>query len=298
MNLAEASIYAHHDGALGKKKGGFFGWLRRTVANVAGALEGIVPFAGIVQNIFMDDGWIWRPTSTDWDWGGSEASDSDVELTAEDEAILDNWVDNIFWPRYEQMLNALRKHTFLPPTVAVFNTYYDQVQQYLAAMRWYVQYLEQNGMDGLTDNAAGELIKFIEHQLNVIEDQLSKYFNSTNVAVQSSSQYVNIKKSDYPELVGAPTTIRVSQKKVANSGTVTGGPIKLETTVELNPDIKTTDIKNIKDVPDVPDIKTVQAAQTSETPQGASDDKSKNYLWVLAAIAAAVIYKITKKDKK
>lgn len=295
MNLAEANIYAHHDGALGKKKG-LFGWLRSKLKVIASAVGLVAPFAGGV--LFLLDQMLPRPTSTDWDWDSSEASDSDVELTAAEEAILDNWVDNKFWPRYQQMLSALRKHTFLPPTVAVFNNYYDQVQQYVAVMRWYVQHLEQNGMSGLSSNAVGELIKFINHQLDVIEDQLSKYFNSTNVSVQSNSQYVTIKKSDYPELVGAPTTVNVMQKKVANSGTSTGETIKLETTVELNPDIKTTDIKDIKNIPDVPDIKTVTAATTGSTTDGESNNKSKNYLWILAAIAAVVIYKTTKEDKK
>lgn len=251
---------------------GFFSWLRKAVNTVATALTGIVPFAGALADFTDGDGqWFNIPFGSLMDNSSGFRQEQlmetsvDYDLSPSEEAVLDFWVENNFLPILKPYLLTLKGYIANPPSIETFNAFYNEMQEFIAVLKWYQGYVLSTGERRYTDNALKSRNQFMNVQIAQLQSQLQLYIESTNAYIQTEAINVSVSKAKYRGLAFVtPEVFNVNTYIVSSIQT-----------------IDDTDVV-ISDAP----IDTTMTAQT------------KSYKWVLWLLAAGVVYKLTTKKNK
>lgn len=176
--------------------GGFFSWLGKAIGATATAIASVavspLSIFSIVNDLFDGDG-----TFQGFNFQRSQ----EIPLTSKDELMLDAWVENKFIPFFKPFFSTIKLYNSNPPTLMVFIEYYNNAQEFIALLNWYMIYIKTNGESGLTINAINARNKYIEVQIKVLETEIANYIKSVGLVLNPAEVSIKISKEKYQSLV-------------------------------------------------------------------------------------------------
>ncbi|MCB0462673.1 MAG: hypothetical protein R2816_06780 [Flavobacteriaceae bacterium] len=200
---------------------GFFSWLKRAVTNVVRAVAKVShdPFfaINIIEDAFDGNGFTIGIKSS-----GINLNQN-LNLTAQDEVKLDNWVNNNFLPFYKQYFIKIKEYNLNPPTVKVFKAFFDEAMEFIALIDWYRDFVKFNGETYLSSDAINARNQFLDIQMRVLEKEINKYISSTNVNLNQTTKNQVIDPEKYSSLLfnlPSNTTISVVQQSESTENVV------------------------------------------------------------------------------
>lgn len=257
---------------------GLFSWLRKTVNKVVNILEPILPnkiytalndftdgngyfFSYYIGNFFDETNPIQR----------SLGSAIDLPLTIQEELILDHWVDNSFIPALKVLQQQLHLHDTTAQTLTSSINLYNRIQEFIAVLNYYQEYLYLIDEPGLSDNAKTAKNQFITLQIAVLSEQINDHISSLGVEFTPKPIAKIIYSSDYSYLkLPFPEEFKIKYGILVS---ISDDTILTDTENEIN----TTTENNI-----IPVTTPIQS-------------NSKQTKWMLWLLAGAVAYRIIKK---
>lgn len=187
--------------------GGFFSWLKRAVQNVVNAIVTVsynpTFVFDILEDLFNNDGSFnvgnpnlcrrldsgtCRLTSTGY---------ADIPLTPNEEAILDNWVNNNFTPFKRYLSGKLKQLDTNSLTIVDFVSYYNEVQLVISALEWYQNYSLSINELGLTQNAKLARNQFIDVQIGLLQSEIQQYMLDAYIDLIPNLVSIDLETSKY-----------------------------------------------------------------------------------------------------
>lgn len=205
--------------------GGLFSWLKRTVRKVVAAIAHVStdPFFlfDILDDAFNGNGFDFgnpQPFGKVLNTGLTQILEQDVNLTPQDEASLDFWVDVKFTPYFKTFFSKIKGFNLNPPSIDTFINYYNEAQEFIALLKWYQNYVMVNGEGNLTIEAVRARNQFLNIQIGLLEAEIDNYISNIDI-----------------ELITAQTQVSVSTLKYSVLGFNIPGNVDLTTKMIIKP---------------------------------------------------------------
>jgi hypothetical protein len=252
---------------------GFFSWLKRAVKNVGEAVASFLPspIASAVIDFTNGDGSFYG-YHTGNIFGNSFRDFSedyaivDIPLTAQEEAVLDTWLNNSFTPFFKPFIEKIQSVKNNPSEVEAVKIY-NVTQEFLSYLKWYQVYAENNGQKGFSVNAIKARNQFLKIQAELLKQTLEDFLVTYNLQFFTEVVTLTITKSKYALLdLNTPDVFNIPAKQIV---------------------IDDEDINygNGNELPD-----TTETAPTT-------NNASKNSKWIIAVLLGVALYIGTRKRK-
>src|SRR5690606_6232107 len=125
----------------------------------ATTLSGVVPFMSVLADFTDGDGSFFNLNfgtigdgASNGFWFRQGTSVQDLDLTEEEEAVLDAWIDQQFLPAFKLQLKPFKSFMLTPPTTAQFEAAYNKAQEFIGVLRYHQTYVFTAGESGYSSN--------------------------------------------------------------------------------------------------------------------------------------------------
>lgn len=218
--------------------GGLFSWLKKAVRNVVNAVAQVshnpLFIFDILEDAFDGNGFDIGYSSS-FNRGIMQDFSLDTNLTPQDEYMLDTWIENKFLPLYKTYFSTIKDYSLNPPTIDVFNDYYNEAQEFVALIDWYKKYVIVNGEGLFTPEALQARNQFFDVQIQLLNAEISNYISTTNIKIEQKSVTRIISRSEYLILgFNMPPSISL-QVMQTNEKSIDGSNIVNNTTTNITP---------------------------------------------------------------
>lgn len=216
---------------------GFFGWLKRAVANVANAIVSVSrdPFfvADIIGDIFDGGGFTvgnqnnGQFSFVDQFTAFRQVPIQDIEqinLTTYEELVLDNWVQNNFLPFYKPFFAQIKSFSLNAPSRNNLIEFYNKTQRFISVLNWYKSYSLTSLEANYTANMKTVRNQFLDVQIELLHSEINDYISKTNVAISPVVKSKIVDLQQYSQLgFNLPSSITLEhlQAEVVNNNTGT-----------------------------------------------------------------------------
>ncbi|MDH7913207.1 hypothetical protein [Winogradskyella sp. SYSU M77433] len=198
---------------------GFFGWLRRTVNNVLNAVAEVSHNPLFVFNILQDafdGGGFNLGNDNQGEYLFRTNNNSEVELTAQDEAVLDNWVESNFKPFFLPYFSKLKEFSLESPTIEEFSSFYNEAHEFIAYLKWYIEKPVSVGFNQtFSTNALIVRNQFLQIQIELLDGDIKSFLKATKLNVDNYMETISLSTAKYVGLnFSSPNFITLSVSKI------------------------------------------------------------------------------------
>ena len=164
---------------------GFCGWLRRTVNNVLNAVAEVShnPFfaLSILQDAFDGDGQFNLGNDNPGEYFFRGIDNQEVELTLQEEAFLDSWVEQKFKPLFLSYFSQLKQFSLNNPTLNDFKQFYNNAHEFIGYINWSINNVtSHNSQPFISDNAITARNRFLVIQMELLEADIMSFIEASN----------------------------------------------------------------------------------------------------------------------
>lgn len=200
---------------------GFLGWLKKALGIAAQVLMYFSPAIGSALDDFSNGDGMFMGMTTGNYWGRgvsvTDQIDLDIEVTPQDEMVLDTWLANNFNPYYNAKLNQVRDLSISAISVSDFIIIYNAINIYIAYIAAQSQLDKSNGVDGLSENGVLARSYFLQVQSQALRSYLDEYVEQNNIDIFSRKTTINLDTTQFLDLgLNSPKNISVNYQEVAS----------------------------------------------------------------------------------
>lgn len=221
---------------------GLFSWLRRTVNNILNAVSEISHNPFFLFTVFedaFDGGGFNLGNDNPGEFYLRTEYNQDIELTVQEEIILDNWVEQRFKPLFLSYFSQLKEFSQTTPRLNDFKVFYKNAYEFIGYINWSIANVSSHiSQPFLSENVLRARNEFLNIQMQLLVADIEGYISVSNFSFSTRDIQEAVNTSKYQVLdFNVNQTVSIIKRDFIQGsfvGSASNQPINDETPITYN----------------------------------------------------------------